>query len=133
MGERAPHTVPKYVINLFFVIGLLSAIAFRALIIFKYTRPEFLRPTWYCGVIGYTFFFLYRYYIAIKRKKAIDKYGLIPKLKGNQRLSDRDREITIYLLYSIKKSRENINYLFIFVLSIVAILLDIFLSIHASQ
>jgi len=66
----------------------------------------------------------------IKRKKAIDKYDLISKLKANKKLSDEDREITIYLLSSIKKSRENINYMLIFTLSIVAILMDLFLSMY---
>jgi len=128
--KKTPHTVPPYIINIFFIIGLLSAISFRILIIFKYTGSKFFRPVWYFGIIGYTIFFLYRYYIAIKRKKTIDKYDLISKLKANKKLSDEDREITIYLLSSIKKSRESINYMLIFTLSIVAILMDLFLSMY---
>lgn len=125
------HTLPPYVINLFFIIGLLSAVAFRLLIVFQHIRPEFFRSVWYFGVIGYMFFFLYRYVISEKRKKAIGEYDLIAKLESGEKLSHEDREIAIYLFFSIKKSRENLNYLFIFVLSGIAVFMDILLSMQA--
>lgn len=129
--KRYPHTLPPYIINLFFLIGLLSAVAFRALIVFQHIRPELFRPVWYFGIIGYMFFFWYRYLISEKRKKAIKDYGLIAKLGRNEKLSEDDRAVTVYLLSSLKKSRENLNYLFIFALSGVAIFIDILLSIQA--
>lgn len=128
MNHHPPHTVPPFVINLFFIVGLLSALAFRALIVFSHVRHELFRPVWYLGIIGYVFFFLYRYIISEKRKKAINDYDLIAKLQENLCLTEEDREVVVYLLSSIKKSRENINYLFIFGLSIVAIVTDILLT-----
>ncbi len=126
--NHTPHTLPKYVINLFFAIGIISAIAFRALILIDHLDPALFRPVWYVGVIGYIVFFLYRYVISEKRKKAVKKYDLINKLKKNTCLSEEDREVIFYLLYSIQKSRENYNYLFIFALSALAVLADIILS-----
>jgi hypothetical protein len=128
--KETPHTLPAYIINLAFILGLISALAFRALIIFQHIEPALVRPLWYTGVIGYTFFFLYRYAIAHKRKRAITEYDLIEKLHTATPLSETEKQTTIYLLESINKSRENINYLWIFITSIIAIIIDIVLSIY---
>lgn len=125
MGHQSPpQTVSPYMINIFFVVGLVAACSFRALIIFSHAYHELFRPVWYLGTIGYLLFFLYRFAISQKRKKAIEQYALIPKLKQSVPLSDEDREVMVYLLSSIRKSRENLNYLFIFGLSFVAIIAD---------
>lgn len=126
--KNTPHTLPPLVINAFFILGLLSAFAIRALIVVTHLWPALFRPLWYFGVIGYLFFFLYRYAIAEKRKKVIDRYDLLARLNSGETLSAEEREVLIYLLSSIKKSRENLNYLSIFILSILAIAVDLYLS-----
>lgn len=125
---KHPHTLPGPVIYGFFIIGVLSAVAFRIIIVLQHVEPSWVRPVWYAGVIGYIFFFLYRYHISKKRKKAIRDYDLIEKLKANACLSDDDRDIVIYLLSSIMKSMEDRNYYIIFILSILAIAADIAIS-----
>jgi hypothetical protein len=126
--SRLPHTLPPVVINLFFVIGVLSAISFRALIIFTHTSPHWFRPVWYFGTIGYLIFFLYRYWISQKRKRAISHYGLLEKLRGGGAISGEEREVVVYLLASIVKSREDLNYLIIFFLSFLAVAADLVLG-----
>ena len=128
-AARKPRIMPKYIIYGFFVIGLISAIAFRAIIVFQHLEPSWVRPVWYAGIVGYIFFFLYRYGITKKRKKAIDDFQLIDKVKANACLTEEDREIVLYLLSSIKSSPEDLNYAIIFILSIFAILADILLSL----
>ncbi len=128
MEQQRPHTVPAYVIYLFFALGLISAVAFRAIIVFQHVEPGWVRPVWYIGTVGYFFFFLYRYLITRKRKRTIDHYRLIEKLKANACLGDEDREVNLYLLSSIKYSLEDINYALIFVLSVIAIAADLLLS-----
>ena len=123
-----PHTLPSSFINLFFIVGLLAAFSFRILIILPHIRPELFRPAWYLGTFGYVLFFLYRYAISQKRKNTIENYELIPKLKQQTTLSDDERQAMVYLLSSIRKSRENLNYLFIFMLSFLSIALDVVLS-----
>ncbi len=118
MAEKKPHTLPPSVIYCFFALGIISAIAFRAIIVFQRLEPSWVRPVWYVGVLGYMVFFLYRYYISEKRKRAIESFELIEKVKANACLTDEDREVVIYLLSSIKKSPENVNYFIIFLLSI---------------
>jgi len=128
--KYSPHTLPPYIINFFFILGLISAVAFRIIIVFDHIKPALVRPIWYIGVIGYIFFFLYRYAISQKRKKVVDEYNLIAKLQKGKNLSHEDIEVIKYLLSSIKKSRENLNYLFIFGLSIAAIIIDVLLVLH---
>lgn len=130
MDNNKPHTVPPFVIYLFMVIGLVSAVSFRALTIINAMNPALMRPVWYFGVIGYILFFAYRYHISEKRKRAIRANRLLEKLGSGQEISPSDRELITYVLASISKSKENINYLFIFALSIVAIGVDIFLAMH---
>ena len=125
--SRLPHTVSPLVINFFFLVGVVSALSFRALIVFTHVHSEWFRPVWYLGTIGYVFFFLYRYWISHKRKKAISRFALLDKLKGQAELSPEEREVLVYLLSSLAKSREDLNYLVIFVLSILAVALDLLL------
>lgn len=129
MNIRKPHTLPPSVIYCFFALGILSAIAFRAIIILQRFEPSWVRPVWYVGVFGYMVFFLYRFYISKKRKRAIEDFQLIEKVKTKACLTDEDREVVIYLLSSIKKSPENVNYFIIFLLSMMAITVDIYLSL----
>lgn len=123
----APKVVPKPVIIGFFILGLLSSVAFRAIILLQNYKPGWVRPVWYFGVIGYMLFFMYRYYISQRRKHAIADSGIIEKIRTGATLSAEDREATLYLLNSVRASQEDWNYLAIFVLSIIAIALDLLL------
>ncbi len=122
-----PKIVPKPVIITFFLLGLLSSLAFRAIILFQKFNPNWVRPVWYFGVIGYMLFFMYRYRISSRRKRTIRQTNIIEKLGAGQTLSARDREAALYLLNSIHKSPEDWNYMAIFVLSVAAIALDVLL------
>jgi len=129
MEKNSIHIVPKYIIYSFFILGLISAIAFRTIIVIQRVEPGWIRPVWYTGTIGYFFFFLYRYLITLKRKKAVEEFQLIEKLKANACLTEEDREVVLYLLSSVKYSLEDINYAIIFLLSVLAIAADLLLSL----
>lgn len=129
-NNKLPHTVPGYISFSFFLLGIVSAIAFRIIIVFQRIEPEWVRPVWYIGVLGYIGFFMYRYAIARKRKKVIRDFELIEKVRANACLSEEEREVVTYLLSSLKKSHEDTNYLIIFLLSIISILVDLALSFY---
>jgi hypothetical protein len=123
----APKIIPKPVIIGFFLLGLLSSVAFRAIIILQKYEPAWVRPVWYFGVIGYLLFFMYRYYISQRRKRTIAHTAVIEKIRTGTALNEDEREAALYLLKSVRASQEDWNYLAIFVLSIVAIALDLLL------
>jgi hypothetical protein len=122
-----PRVLPKSIIIGAFLIGLLSSVAFRAIILLQKYSPGWVRPVWYFGVLGYMLFFIYRYYISHRRKRAIEQTNVIEKIRTGEILSSDDRDAALYLLNSVRKSQEDWNYLAIFVLSIVAIALDLLL------
>lgn len=122
------NTLPKPVVIIFFCIGVVSAISFRILIVFRYHQQHLFRTVWYIGIIGYIFFFLYRALIARRRRKMIRKHDLIGRLSGDQPLDEESRNAVRYIINSLSKSRENYNYYIIFFLSIVAVVIDMLLA-----
>ena len=110
-----------------FVLGLTTAIAFRIIIVLQHVAPGWVRPVWYFAVIGNLAFFYYRYRIAEKRKRAVEEHGLIAKVEADTCFSPAEREALGYLLRSISRSPENINYLIITAFSVIAIAIDLVL------
>lgn len=125
--SNVPRIIPEPVILGFFLLGVLSSVAFRLIIIFQKVKPGWVRPTWYFGVLGYMAFFIYRYYISWRRKRVIVRADIIDKLRRAKPISDDDRQAALYLLSSIQKSPEDWNHLAIFILSAVAIAIDLLL------
>jgi hypothetical protein len=125
-GYRAgPALAPSSLIYGAFALGLTTAIAFRIIIILQHFSPGWVRPVWYFAVVGNLVFFYYRYRIAEKRKRAVDEHGLIGKIETDTCFSPMEREALVYLLRSIKRSPENLNYLIISAFSIAAIAIDL--------
>ena len=125
MQKRHPEVSSRFMIYGAFSLGLATAIAVRALIVLDHVQPSWVRPVWYFAVLGNFLFFFYRYQITDKRKKAVKNHRLIEKLSTRQELTEDDRVVLTYLLTSIKKSPEHLNYLIIFVFSILAIAMDL--------
>ena len=119
-----PKVVPQPVIVGAIVIGLLSSVAFRAIILLQKYSPGWVRPIWYFGVLGYMLFFIYRYYISHRRKRAIEQTSIIEKIRTGETLSAEDRDAALYLLNSVRKSQEDWNYLAIFALLVVMVAID---------
>jgi hypothetical protein len=132
MKSHAPSINPPIVMNFFFVLGILCACSFRVIIVFHHIDQAMVRPIWYFGTIGYIFFFYYRYGITKKRKKAVEEYGLVDKISENKELTREEREAAVYLLGSITKSHEGMNYFVIFILSMLAVVIDLVLTAGGS-
>ena len=126
--KTEPRLAPPFVVYGALALGLSTAVAFRAILIFNYIQPAWVRPVWYFAVLGNFVFFLYRFRITEKRKKTIETYHLIERIRSGKHLSDTERAVLTYLLRSIKQSPENINYLIIFLFSLVAIAADLILA-----
>ena len=126
--KNAPRTLPKSIIFCSFVVGVLCALCFRSLTILGKVNPALVRPVWYFAVIGYVYFFAYRFYISHKRKRVIKEQGLLLKLRQDNDLTREDKEVMSYVLSSLVKSKEGANYLIIFVLSVLAIIIDVIIN-----
>ncbi|MEJ2389986.1 MAG: hypothetical protein P8019_01120 [Gammaproteobacteria bacterium] len=126
MTDKKPALPSKFIIYGAFTLGLATAIAVRAIIVLDHLHPSWVRPVWYFAVLGNFVYFFYRYRVTEKRKKAIHRHRLLEKLSSQDPLSNDDRDVLIYLLTSLKKSPENLNYLIIVAFSILAIAIDLF-------
>lgn len=125
-----PRIQNKVVIFSVFILGLLTAIALRAIIVVNHIDPHWVRPLWYFAVLGNFIFFYYRFRITQKRKRAIENFKLMEQIKADSCMDDQSKDVMLYLLQSIKKSPENLNYLIIFIFSLLAIALDIIFSLY---
>jgi len=132
MEARPPQLAGNFKIYGAFALGLATAIAVRALIVLGHVRPTWVRPVWYFAVLGNFVFFYYRFQITEKRKRAVKEHGLIEKISSREALSQVDRDAIVYLLKSIEKSPEHINYLIIVVFSLLAIAIDLTLVFLSS-
>ena len=128
MAREKPKIGSPLIIYSAFAVGLLSAIAVRVIIVVNHLSPSWVRPVWYFAVVGNFLFFYYRFKITRKRKRVVEDYSLIDKVQTNPTVDTEDKEALVHLLSSIKKSRENVNYMIIFLFSILAIVIDIVLS-----
>lgn len=124
-----PRMMSPWLIYGALVLGLVTAICFRVIIILNHLQPTWVRPVWYIGVLGNFVFFYYRFKVTQKRKKTVERFQLIEKLGQGKPLSEADRQAVVYLLSSIKVSPENINYFIIFIFSLIAMAVDISLTI----
>jgi len=125
VANETPTLTPRYIMYGALFTGLAASIAFRTIVVIEHIEPGWVRPVWYFAVLGNFFFFYYRFRISEKRKRAVREHELLDKLERGEPLTDSDRAVIIYLLSSIKKSPENINYLIIFIFSLVAIATDL--------
>ena len=126
--NKKPETASRPVIIFTFIIGIICAACFRSLTVIDKLYPHLVRPVWYFAVIGYIYFFAYRGYISKKRKRIIRKNDLIAKIECEKEISVEDRYLISYILSSLVKTKEGINYFFIFFMSILAVILDLLIS-----
>ncbi|MCL7411704.1 MAG: hypothetical protein M8350_07870 [Methanosarcinaceae archaeon] len=126
---RIPKGYSVTNIKLYFWIGIISAIFLRAILITDHYSSLLSNLMWYMGVIGYLIFFAHRYDVAKRRYNVIKNLRLLEKIEMRQPLTEEDFDGLDYIMWSLSVSKERLNYLAIFILSIVAILLSLMLDI----
>ena len=114
----------RFYSNLFFVIGVIGAIGFRAILFLNIVNPFFGIISWYVAVIAYLLFYSYRWFIDYKRTSIIVKNKLKEKTQQNK-LDVKDRDNIIKLLDSLLVSKAKWNYFILFFISILAIIIQI--------
>jgi hypothetical protein len=116
-------------IQLYFWIGLVSAIFLRLIIIADYYSGTLSKIFFYLGVVGYLVFFAHRYHIAKRRLSVLKNLELLEKIENKISLNEEDYHGLQYIIWSLSVSKESINYLVIFAVSIIAIILSLALDL----
>jgi len=112
----------------FVAIGVIATIAIRAVTVLMNFNPIYGKIAWYTGVGGFLIFFIYKFKVSQSRAKLIIQKGLMDKIANQKQLAKDDYDNVGGLLCSLVSKKERINYLFIFILSAVALLVAIYMD-----
>ena len=110
----------------FFWSGIIATLAYRLIIVLNQYSPEWVKISWYVGTIGFIIYFIHRYQISKKRVQMIKGQKLVEKMENQETLNDDDRNTIVYVLRTLRSSKEKWNYIWIFVLSIIALLIGLY-------
>lgn len=112
----------------FVAIGMVATVSIRAVTLLMHFNPIYGKIAWYVGVGGFLIFFIYKFKISQGRAKLIIQKGLIDKIANQKLLAKDDYKNVEELLCSLVSKKERVNYLFIFILSAVALLFAIYMD-----
>lgn len=126
-----PKIHSNFVRNLFFIAGIISTFAYRAIVIVNNYSKFWAQMFWYTGTVGFIIYFLHRYQISQNRGKLIKHYDLDNKINKLEGLSSEEKEAMSYIFTTLKSSKEKWNSIFIFVSSAIALALGIYLDFIA--
>ncbi|MBD3264838.1 MAG: hypothetical protein GF375_07025 [Candidatus Omnitrophica bacterium] len=118
----------SYISWLFFIIGLIAAIAIRSVTFLMELGDIYAKIAWYLGVGGFFIFFVYKFRINHRRSRFIKANKLMEKVSGRLELKERDYEWIGSLLCSLSAKKERINYFVIFGLSALALVIAIYMD-----
>lgn len=121
---------PRPVRWFFFLAGLIATIAYRIIIILNLYSPLWVKISWYIGTIGFILYFGHRFDVARKRAQLIRKYKLVEAVDNTYDIDPQKKIALHYLIKTSLTSKSRWNSAIIFVLSVVALFIGIFLDIY---
>lgn len=113
---------------LFFWVGIIATLAYRSIVVLNYYSTIFVSVAWYVGTWGFILYFGHRAHVQKKRSELVmdnDLVSTVGKMKG---LKKKQKEALSYIVESAVTSKVRWNSLFIFWLSIVALIVGIVLD-----
>ena len=120
---------PKPIRWFFFWVGLIATIAYRIVIILNLYSPFAVKVSWYIGTIGFIFYFGHRYDIAKKRSDLVKDYDLVKTVDKIKDLDPQKKMALNYLIQTSLTSKSRYNSAMIFILSVLALLIGIYLDV----
>ncbi|MFA5005061.1 MAG: hypothetical protein WC561_02890 [Candidatus Omnitrophota bacterium] len=123
------HCRDSFISWLFFLVGLIATVAIRIVMVLDAYHPIYGKIAWYIGVAGFFIFFVYKFKVDIARSRLIQKEQLADKLQNKASLEDKDYRLLSSILCSLSSRKDLINYLFIFVSSMLALLIAVYIDI----
>lgn len=121
------HASAPWIRTFFFWSGIIATICYRAIVILNHYSPIISQIAWYTGTVGFILYFWHRYVVSEKRVELIKHHDLISAVKNSNLASDQI-EANEYILTTLLSTKEKWNYVVIFVSSVLAIILGIYLD-----
>ena len=120
---------PKFVRLFFFWAGIIATVAYRIIIVLNWYSPLWVKVSWYIGTVGFVLYFWHRFNVAKKRARLIKNYELIKTVDEIDRIDPQRKLALHYLVKTSLTSKSRWNSAVIFILSIVALLVGVFIDI----
>ena len=119
------HPGPKSLRVFFFICGVVATIAYRITFLLD---PFWTKVFWYVGTIGFTLYFGHRTNIETKRAKLVKEYDLVNLVEKSD-IELQKRTALSYLIKTSLTSKVRFNSAFIFIASVLALVVSIGLDI----
>lgn len=120
---------PKPLRLFFFWAGVVATLAYRIIIILNYYSPLWVKVSWYIGTIGFIVYFWHRFDIQKKRSQLVKDYKLTELVEEVHTTNEKQKEALRYIVRTTLTSMAKWNSMFIFILSILALITGIILDI----
>ncbi len=109
-------------------LRIIATIAIRMMTVLINVNPTYGKIAWYVGVSGFFVFFIYKFRVNQARSKLINKKNLVDKIEKQEHLTNEDYSFIGEILCALSSKKEAINYIFIFGLSALAIIVAIYID-----
>ena len=113
----------------FFWTGVIATLAYRIIIVLNYYSPLWVKVSWYIGTIGFILYFGHRYDIQKKRLQLVEDNNLIDVVDKAPCVDEKQREALKYIVQTSLTSKSRWNSGFIFILSVIALIIGIVMDI----
>lgn len=125
--EKTAHASPAWIRTLFFWSGIIATLAYRSIVILNHYSSFVALTAWYIGTVGFIIYFWHRYVVSEKRVGLIKRHDLINAVNKSNMTKDQI-EANEYLLTTLISTKEKWNYIVIFVSSVLALIVGIYLD-----
>lgn len=122
-----PHG--KFIRLFFFWSGVIATLAYRIIIVLNFYSPAWVKISWYIGTIGFIIYFGHRYDIQKKRAKLVSDYKLIEVVEQTPCTSEKQKQALRYIVKTSLTSKSRWNSAFIFILSIIALIIGVIMDV----
>ena len=126
--DKSPHASPHWVREFFFWSGIVATFAYRIIVIVNNYSKYWAQISWYIGTVGFIIYFWHRYKVSEKRSKLIKEQDLIAAVARSKVLTQEQIDANEYILNTLLSTKEKWNYIFIFIMSIVAMIIGLYLD-----
>ena len=97
----------------------------------NFYSPLWVKIAWYIGTIGFALYFWHRSSIQKKRAELVGKYELRDAIATASYDNNEQQQALKYIIDTTETSKSRFNSLFIFVLSVAALVVGVILDIRA--
>lgn len=121
---------PKPIRWFFFWVGIIATVAYRIIILLNSYDPLWVKISWYIGTIGFILYFGHRFRVAKRRANLVKDYKLVEAINKTYDIDPQKKIALHYLVKTSLTSKSRWNSAMIFILSLAALILGIYLDIY---